>query len=50
MNNEQELKELVQRVVRSYELNDKDVQVTNPLSDRTKVAVDRLVAFIKINY
>lgn len=47
---EQELKELVTRVVNTYNMNDKDVQVTNPLSERTKKEVDKLVEFVKLNY
>ena len=47
---EKELKEITMRLVRTYELNDKKVQVTNPLSDATKLEIDRLVAFVKLNY
>lgn len=55
MDNEQELKQLAKAFVDSYNQYDQWDSVMNPdnkepLSDQTKMEIDRLVSFVKLNY
>jgi hypothetical protein len=55
MNNEQELKQLSIAFVKAFNEYDQWDSVMNPnndtpLSSQTKMEIDRLVSFIKLNY